>query len=73
MITIKVINLNPWFKFINLNINLQKGVCCMSLIASLLSSLGSMFASASSVACPSWWLDEPECPKSLIKQKNVEF
>lgn len=39
----------------------------MSFIASLLSSLGGMFANASSVACPSWWLDEPECPKSLIK------
>ena len=39
----------------------------MSFIASLLSSLGGMFANASSVACPSWWYDEPECPKSLIK------
>lgn len=39
----------------------------MSLIASLLSSLGSMFASTSSVACSFLWWDEPECPKSLIK------
>lgn len=39
----------------------------MSFIASLLSSLGGMFANASSVACDWWWLDEPECPKSLIK------
>ena len=39
----------------------------MSLIASLLSSLGSMFASAGSVACSFIWWDEPECPKSLIK------
>ena len=39
----------------------------MSFIASLLSSLGSMFAGASSVACSFLWLDEPECPKSLIK------
>lgn len=39
----------------------------MSFIASLLSSLGGMFANASSVACGFWWFDEPECPKSLIK------
>lgn len=39
----------------------------MSLIVSLLSSLGSMFAGASSSACVVWWIDEPECPKSLIK------
>ena len=39
----------------------------MSFIASLLSSLGGMFASVGSVACDLWWLDEPECPKSLIK------
>ena len=39
----------------------------MSLIASLLSSLGSMFASAGSVACHSWWLDEQKKKKSLIK------
>ena len=39
----------------------------MNFIASLLSSLGSMFAGAGSVACPLWWLDEPDCPKSLIK------
>lgn len=39
----------------------------MNFIASLLSSLGGMFANASSTACYLWWLDEPECPKSLIK------
>lgn len=39
----------------------------MSFIASLLSSLGGMFANASSVACSFIWWDEPECPKSLIK------
>ena len=39
----------------------------MSFIASLLSSLGGMFAGSASNACLSWWLDEPECPKSLIK------
>ncbi len=39
----------------------------MSFIASLLSSLGGMFANLGSVACHGWWFDEPECPKSLIK------
>ena len=39
----------------------------MNFIASLLSSLGGMFANASSSACVGWWIDEPECPKSLIK------
>lgn len=67
MITIKVINLKVWFKLFNLNINLWKGVCCMSFIASLLSSLGGMFAGVASTACGLWWFDEPECPKSLIK------
>lgn len=67
MITTKVINHNVWFKLFNLNINLWKGVCFMSFIASLLSSLGGMFANASSSACLAWWIDEPECPKSLIK------
>lgn len=39
----------------------------MSFIASLLSSLGGMFANAGSTACLFMWFDEPECPKSLIK------
>ncbi len=39
----------------------------MSFIASLLSSLGGMFANVSSSACAGWWIDEAECPKSLIK------
>ena len=39
----------------------------MSFIASLLSSLGGMFAGVASTACGLWWFDEPECPKSLIK------
>lgn len=39
----------------------------MSFIASLLSSIGGLFAGASSVACGLMWFDEPECPKSLIK------
>lgn len=39
----------------------------MNFFVSLLEGLGSMFANASSVACDSWWWDEPKCPKSLIK------
>lgn len=39
----------------------------MELVASILSSLGSMFANLDSVTCHGWWLDESECPKSLIK------
>lgn len=39
----------------------------MNFIVSALSSLAGMFANASSVACYFWWIDEPECPKSLIK------
>lgn len=39
----------------------------MNLVASILSSLGGLFANAGSVACHAWWFDEPECPKSLIK------
>ena len=39
----------------------------MNFVASLLSSLGSLFAGAASSACVFWWFDEPECPKSLIK------
>ena len=39
----------------------------MNFIASLLSSLGGMFANASSSTCLAWWFDEPKCPKSLIK------
>ena len=39
----------------------------MNFVASLLSALGNMFAGAASNACVAWWIDEPECPKSLIK------
>ena len=39
----------------------------MNIIASLLSSIGGLFANSSSTACVLSWLDEPECPKSLIK------
>ena len=39
----------------------------MNFVVSLLEGLGSMFANAGSTACMLWWLDEPKCPKSLIK------
>ena len=39
----------------------------MNFIASLLSSIGGMFANVNSVACGLMWFDEPECPKSLVK------
>ena len=39
----------------------------MHFLTSLLAGLGSIFANSSSVACDFWWIDEPKCPKSLIK------
>lgn len=39
----------------------------MSFVVSALTSLAGFFANAGSVACMVWWIDEPECPKSLIK------
>ncbi len=39
----------------------------MSFVVSALTSLAGLFANAGSVACVVWFLDEPECPKSLIK------
>lgn len=39
----------------------------MNFIVSALSSLAGMFANATSTACIVWFLDEPKCPKSLIK------
>ena len=38
-----------------------------SLFASILSFFGMGAASTGSQACAFLWLDEPECPKSLIK------
>lgn len=35
--------------------------------ANLLSKMGFGAASAGSQACFTFWVDEPECPKSLIK------
>lgn len=37
------------------------------MLSSILEGLGSLFAKAGSVACAWWWVDEPKCPKSLIK------
>lgn len=39
----------------------------MTLIASILSFIGAAVASTGSNACLVIMLDEPECPKSLIK------
>ena len=39
----------------------------MSFIVSALTSLAGLFANVGSTSCILVWLDEPECPKSLIK------
>jgi len=39
----------------------------MSFIASALANLGGLFANMGSQACVTWWWDEEETPKSLIK------
>ena len=39
----------------------------MKFLSSLLSGLGNLFSNAGSTACIWGWIDEPECPKSLIK------
>jgi len=39
----------------------------MRFFASILKALGINAASVGSQACLLWILDEPECPKSLIK------
>ena len=39
----------------------------MKLFASILATLGFGAAGAGSQACWMWFIDEPECPKSLIK------
>ncbi len=38
-----------------------------NLFASVLSFFGTLSAEAGSDACIVLWIDEPECPKSLIK------
>lgn len=37
------------------------------IIANILSKLGVKAAATGSKACYMFWIDEPECPKSLIK------
>ncbi len=39
----------------------------MRFFASILKALGISAASTGSQACIFWYVDEPECPKSLIK------
>lgn len=39
----------------------------LSLISSILEGIGSLAASVGTSACFVWFVDEPECPKSLIK------
>lgn len=39
----------------------------MGLVASVLATLGTMVASLGSQACIVVIIDEPECPKSLVK------
>jgi len=39
----------------------------MSVLAGILSALGTMVANFGSQACMMFILDEPECPKSLVK------
>ena len=39
----------------------------MGFIAKLLANIGLLTADGSDTACPLFWIDEPEAPKSLIK------
>lgn len=39
----------------------------MHLLSNILEGFGTIFANAGSVACHFFWIDEPKCPKSLIK------
>ncbi len=39
----------------------------MRFFASILKALGLGASNAGSQACAFWYVDEPECPKSLIK------
>ena len=39
----------------------------MHFFATTLASIGTFFANVGSQACFGWWVDEPKCPKSLIK------
>lgn len=37
------------------------------MLVSLLTKIAGFFATTSSVACAFFFIDEPECPKSLVK------
>ena len=37
------------------------------MFSSILNAAACFFSKASSVACPNFWIDEPEMPESLIK------
>ena len=39
----------------------------MNFLAKVLASIGLLTANGSETACPVFWIDEPEAPKSLIK------
>ncbi len=39
----------------------------MSIITTILATLGGVFANLGSQACLLWWIDEEETPKSLLK------
>ena len=46
---------------------IKGGVCMKELLADILVGVGSGAADTASQACFMWFIDEPECPKSLIK------
>lgn len=37
------------------------------LLANIFAGVGTMASDSASSACIMWFIDEPECPKSLIK------
>lgn len=37
------------------------------LLANIFAGVGTMASDGASNACVMWYIDEPECPKSLIK------
>lgn len=39
----------------------------LSILANILGSIGAFAATMGTNACVTWYVDEPECPKSLIK------
>ena len=38
-----------------------------AMFTSFLANLGTLAAQTGSVASPNWWIEEPECPESLVK------